>query len=184
VGLADGYNVDMATVTSAPLTLEDFARLPGDGARHEMNAGELITLPPPKSAHSRLARTVFVALHDLLQKEGLREAFMEAGYVLSRAPLTIRQPYVSVLSKARIQETPEDSYFEGAPELAVEVVSPSDAAEELEIKVWQYLNAGAKQVWVIYPRSQDVHVYEAGRIAMLKGDDVLPGFAVKVSQFF
>src|ERR1700693_3937166 len=132
----------MATVTSAAMTVEEFSRLPADGARHEMNAGELITLPPPKSLHSRVARAVFIKLHDFLRNEGLQEVYQETGYVLSRDPLTIRQPDVSVLSKARIQATEDNSYFEGAPELAVEVVSPSDAAEELEIKVRQYLNAG------------------------------------------
>jgi len=180
----------MATVTSTAMTVEEFSRLPADGARHELNAGELITLPPPKSLHSRVARSVFTRLDAFLQNEGLREVYQEAGYALSYEPLTIRQPDVSVLSKARIEVTPEDSYFEGAPELAVEIVSPSDSAEDLEVKVRQYLNAGAKQVWVLYPKSQDLHVFQPDRFFVLKGDqvlegaDLLPGFAVKVSQFF
>jgi len=179
----------MATITSAPLTVEEFARLPGDDARHEINAGELITLPPPKSAHSRLASSLFIGLHAVL-KGGLREVFMEAGYVLSREPLTIRQPDVSVLSKARIEATAEDSYFEGSPELAVEIVSPSETAQDLEIKVRQYLSAGAQQVWVLYPKTQDVHVFGVDRVVVLKNDQVLEGgellagFAVKVSELF
>jgi len=180
----------MATVTSAAMTVEEFARLPADGARHEINAGELITLPPPKSLHSRLARSVFIALDAFLQKDGRREVYQEAGYTLSREPLTIRQPDVSVLSKARIEETPEDGYFEGAPELAVDIVSPSDPAEDLQIKVRQYLSAGAKQVWVLYPKTKDIHVFKAGQLLELSGDevldggDLLPGFAVKVSDLF
>jgi Uma2 family endonuclease len=180
----------MATVTSTAMTVEEFSRLPADGARHEMNAGELITLPPPKSLHSRVARSVFTRLDAFLQSEGLREVYQEAGYLLSYEPPTIRQPDVSVLSKARIDATPEDSYFEGAPELAIEIVSPSDAADELEIKVRQYLNTGAKQVWVLYPKSQDLHVFQPDRFFVLKADevleggDLLPGFAVKVSELF
>jgi Uma2 family endonuclease len=174
----------MATVTSTAMTVEEFSRLPGDGACHEINAGELITLPPPKSMHSRLARSVFIAIHAHLQKEGLREVYMEAGYVLSREPLTIRQPDISVLSKERIQATGEDSYFEGAPELAVEIVSPSDSAEDLEVKVRQYLSAGAKQVWVLYPKPRQVYVWGANEVDIFMGDDVLPGFAVKVSELF
>ena len=172
------------------MTVEEFSRLPADGARHELNAGELITLPPPKSLHSRVARSVFTTLDTFIQKEGLLEVYQEASYVLSYEPPTIRQPDVSVLSKARIAATPEDSYFQGAPELAVEIVSPREEAEDLEVKVRQYLNAGAKQVWVLYPKSQDLHVFQPDRFFVLKGDqvlesaDLLPGFAMKVSQFF
>ena len=172
------------------MTMEEFSRLPADGARHEMNAGELITLPPPKSLHSLISLAVLEALQPYLRQHPLGRAIPEAGYILFREPLTIRQPDVSVLSKARIDATPEDSYFEGAPELAIEIVSPSDAADELEIKVRQYLNTGAKQVWVLYPRSQDLHVFQPDRFFVLKADevleggDLLPGFAVKVSELF
>jgi len=74
--------------------------------------------------------------------------------------------------------------------LAVEVVSPSDAADDLEITVRQYLNTGAKQLWVLYPETKDVHVFEASRLSVLNGEDVLnggvllPGFAVIVSELF
>jgi Uma2 family endonuclease len=180
----------MATVTSTAMTVEEFSRLPGEGARHEINAGELITLPPPKSMHSLTLLAVLECLQAYLRKHPIGRAIPEAGYVLSREPLTIRQPEVSVLSKERIQATGEDSYFEGAPELAVEVVSPSDSAEDLEIKVGQYLSAGAQQVWVLYPKTRDLHVYSAKHAVVLKSDDVLkggeflPGFAVKVSELF
>jgi len=180
----------MATVSSAPLTLEEFSRLPGDGARHEMNAGELITLPPPKSAHSRLARFVFLALNDFVQREGASEVYQETGYILSHEPLTIRQPDVSVLSTARVQATPEDSYFEGAPELAVEILSPSDTVEALQAKVEQYLQTGATQVWVLSPKTQEVFVYQSQRTLVLnsnqvlEGGDLLPGFSIRVSDLF
>ena len=124
----------MATLTTAPLTLEEFAQLPDDGMHHEISEGELITMSGPKSLHSRIIRKVFKAIDTALEKSGYGEAFPEAGYVLARDPLTVRQPDVSVLSTERIQSTPPDDYFEGAPELAVEVVSPSDSAEDLELK--------------------------------------------------
>jgi Uma2 family endonuclease len=184
------YNVDMATVTSRALTLEQFSRLPSDGVCHEMNAGELITLPPPKSLHSRTLMKVLQALLSNLEEHPAWLAIPEAGYVLQRNPLTIRQPDVSVLSKGRVDATPEDSYFEGAPELAIEIVSPSDSAADLEIKLHQYLNTGSKQVWVLYPKTKDVHVFDAARLVVLSGDQVLeggellPGFAVRVSALF
>ena len=181
----------MATVSSAPLTLEDFARLPADGVCHEISSGELITLPPAKSLHSRTALIVMKLLQQYLSQYLGSEAIPEAGYVLSRDPLTIRQPDLSVLNTERIRSTAPDNYFEGAPELAIEIVSPSDSAEDLEIKVRQYLQAGAQQVWILYPKSQDVHVYSPGgplkvleSRETLEGGATLPGFAVKVSDLF
>jgi Uma2 family endonuclease len=181
----------MATVSQAPLTLEQFAQLPRDEARHEIDAGTLIILPPVKSLHSRVARSVFIALQACLDKAGLSEAFLEAGYVLSSDPLTIRQPDISVLRKERIAATEADSYFEGAPDLAVEVVSPSDSAQDLESKVRQYLQAGAKQVWVLYPKTRTIHLFSAGQSLRildenqtLDGGELLPGFFVQVADLF
>jgi len=181
----------MATVLSPPLTLEEFARLPKDGACHEMNAGELLTLPPPKSLHTRVAVTILEALQEQLRQHAALRVIPEAGYVLSRDPLTIRQPDVSVLSRERIRATDPDSYFEGAPELAVEVVSPSESAEDLEIKTRQYLQNGGQQVWIIYPRTQTVHVFSGGSAAIildrdqtLDGGDLLPGLHISVASLF
>ena len=180
----------MATVTSTAMTVEEFSRLPADSARHEMDAGELITLPPPKSLHALTSLAVLEALQPYLRQHPLGRAIPEAGYILFREALTIRQPDVSVLSNARIAATPEDSYFEGAPELAVEIVSPRDEAEDLEVKIRQYLSAGAKQVWVLYPKTQDVRIWTTNQGVLLKGDeilnggDVLPGFSIKVSELF
>jgi Uma2 family endonuclease len=180
----------MAAVTSTALTLEEFARLPGDDVRHEMKAGELITLPPPKSLHALVLLAVLEALQSYLREHPFGRAIPEAGFILSREPLTVRQPDVSVLSESRVQTADGESYFEGAPELAVEVVSPSDSAEDLQIRVRQYLSTGAKQVWVVYSKTKDVHVFELGRTAVLSADQVLeggdlfPGLAIKVSSFF
>jgi Uma2 family endonuclease len=181
----------MATLTQAPLTLEQFASLPAEGVRHEIDAGKLITLPPVKSLHSRIARSVFIAVQACLDDVGLSEAFSEAGYILSEDPLTIRQPDVSVLSKDRIAATDADSYFQGAPDLAVEIVSPSDSAQDLEIKIEQYLQAGARQVWVLYPKTKNIHVFSSGRSPRildenqtLEGGDLLPGFSVRVASLF
>ncbi len=180
----------MATTAAPPLSLEEFSRLPGDSERHEMSEGELITMAPVKSLHSRLARLIFKLLESYLDKSGAAEAFPEAGYVLSRSPLTIRQPDVSVLSKERVLATAEDNYFEGGPELAIEVVSPSDSAEDLELKAKQYLKAGSSEVWVLYPKTKDIHVFAAsGEVKVLGEGDVLqsallPGFSVKVAELF
>ena len=181
----------MAVLAPASLTLEEFSRLPHEGERHEMSAGELITMAPPRYLHSRYATNLCVSLANALFKSQSSEVLSEAGYVLSRDPLTIRQPDVSVLSKERTKSMGEKEYVEGAPELAVEVVSPSDSAQDLSLKVDQYLRAGAKQVWVLYPGVKRVQVFYSDRApAMLDetqtltGGDVVPGFSVQVRNLF
>jgi Uma2 family endonuclease len=181
----------MATTITAPLTLEEFAELPDDGVRHEISEGELITMPAPKSLHTLVAVAIFEALQAYLKQYGAARALPEAGYLLSRKPVTVRQPDVSVLSKERIQSAAPDDYFEGAPELAVEVVSPSDSAEDLEIKVEQYLQSGAKQVWVLYPKTKRIHVFRPGsqpvvldETQTMDGGELFRGFSVKVADLF
>lgn len=179
----------MAT-TTAPLTLEEFAKLPRGTEQHEMSAGHLITMPLPKSLHSLVVGEVIQALQKALGRSSSLYVLAETGYVLSREPLTVRGPDASVISKERIGFTNPDDYFEGAPELAIEVVSPSDSAEDLQLKIDQYLQAGAKQVWVLYPKTKHIHVFRSGTIEILdetrtlEGGDLLPGFSVKVADLF
>jgi len=187
ISLQIPYTGSMATSLAAPLTLEKFSKLPRGQEKHEVNAGELITMPPPKSFHSLVALAVLEALQGYLKQNPFGRAMPEAGYILSRSPLTIRQPDVSVLSKARIHSS--DDYFEGAPELAVEVVSPSDIAEDLQIEVDQYLQAGAKRIWIVYPKTKRIHIFhESGSMTALDesqtldGGDLLPGFSVKAAD--
>lgn len=181
----------MAATLTAPITMDEFARLPRDGARHEISEGELITMPPPKSLHDRVVSALSELLAVHLRRHSVYRAFPGAGYILSRDPLTIRQPDVSLLSKQRVEATDPDDYFEGAPEIAIEVVSPSDPAQDLEIKIEQYFRAGAQQVWVVYPKTQRVHVHYADRRSLilsgdetLAGGDLLPGFSIKTADLF
>ena len=181
----------MAALPSVkPITLEEFSRLPRDGQKHEAAGGELITMPPAKSLHSRIARRISKTLESSLES-GESEMFLEAGYILSLTPLTVCQADVSVLSKDRIRATPPDSYFEGPPEIAIEIVSPSDSAEYMETKVREYLDFGAIEVWVVYPKTKHLHVFSrTGELKVLSESqtiecpDLLPGFSAKAADFF
>jgi Uma2 family endonuclease len=181
----------MPVATTPPITLDGFTRLNADGAQHELNAGELITMPPAKSLHTRIARAVLLLLESFLKKHANFEAFAEAGFVLSADPLTIRQPDVSLLRKERIRATEAENYFGGAPDLAVEVISPTDLAEDIATKVRQYLAAGSHQAWVLYPKTQEVHLFRPNasilildRDQTIDGNPPLPGFSVKVADLF
>jgi len=179
----------MSVTAAIGNTLEDFPFPMGDGVQHEVSAGQLIAAPPAKFSHVKISLAILEALQAYLRGRDWK-AIPEASYVLSLEPLTVRQPNVSVLSRRRFEST-NDSYCEGAPELAIEVVSPGDSAEDLELKITQYLEAGALEVWVVVSENGHVRVFGAdwtGRILdatqKLEGGVVLPGFSVAVSDLF
>jgi Uma2 family endonuclease len=179
----------MATTTNR-LSWEAFEQLPEDGMHYEILAGELITLPPPKSRHSVIGSNSFIALLPL-QQRGLGRVMQEAGYKLSEDPATWIQPDVSFLIAERLRATAPDGYFLGAPELAVEVVSPSESARTLNRKVKALLAAGGHAVWVVYPDDLQVRVYLPGGTSYSRGvgetlsvPDLLPGWELPVALLF
>ncbi len=179
----------MATTTNL-LSWAAFERLPDDGMRYEILAGELIISPPPKSGHSNVASNVFKRLLQL-EAQGLGRVYAEAGYKLSEKPATWIQPDVSFLRADRVRETAADGYFLGAPELAVEVASPSESAPDLERKVDALLAAGSLVVWVIYPVMKKVRVFLQDGTSFSRGSheklglpQLLPDWEAAVSQLF
>jgi len=176
--------------TKTIMSLEEFERLPDNGMRHELNKGELVEMPFPKSGHAKIAMNIAENLSRRIGKD-VGYVYVEAGYRLIDDPPTLRQPDVSFLTARRAKATPPDSYFEGAPELAIEIASPSNSATDLQEKVEQYLAAGAGAVWVVFPTLRRVHVYRPdGTIANLSADrqltaeDILPGLSIPVSSLF
>jgi Uma2 family endonuclease len=178
----------MATRTL--LTLEEFERLPDDEMIHELSKGELISVTYPKFGHSKVALRLQRRLMFFVEERQLGGVYPETGYVLSPDPPTLRFPDLSFLSLERERSQSPDDYVRGAPELAVEIVSPSDSAEDLQLKIHQYLSAGAKAVWVIYPKTRSVHLYQHGVSRVLTEKDVLdapelfPGWSMPVSELF
>src|SRR5204863_304556 len=125
---------------------EEFMALPDDGNKHELNQGELVIMPPPKSEHALIIECVHRILSGYVYERRLGRVLTEVGYLLTREPeIIVRQPDVSYLSIARVKATPRSEYFAGSPELAIEVVSPGNDAEELETKVNQYLTYGSQE---------------------------------------
>jgi Uma2 family endonuclease len=97
---------------------------------------------------------------------------------------------VAFVRKEKVSTLPT-SFAEFAPDLAVEIVSPTDRSSEMEQKISEYLAAGTRLVWVVYPMTKTVYVYGPGRAVQrlsasetLSGEDVLPGFSITVSEFF
>src|SRR5258706_7842265 len=179
----------MVTTTTL-LSWKAFEQLPDDGMRHEVIEGELISLPPPKSGHARVAKRAYRALMPL-EERGLGQVYVEAGYKLSENPPTWVQPDVSLITSERDRATAAAAYFTGAPELAVEVASPSESAPDMERKVDALLAAGSFAVWVIYPESRKVRVFLRDGISISRGmndkltlPELLPGWELPVSKLF
>jgi len=176
----------MATKTL--LTVEQFEQLSDDGMRHELDEGELVSMPPPLGRHGIIQTKTASILMNFVMPRSLGWVFVETGFRLSRD--TVRGPDVSFVRAERAAALDLDSRFECAPDLAVEVISPSETASDIAHKVRQYLRAGAL-VWVLYPNDKTVHVFEPsknGRILeaedLLEAPTLLPGFSVRVSELF
>ena len=161
--------------------------------RYELIAGNLLTLPLPDANHGAIALTVGAALHTFGEDHRAGCAFgAGTGFLLARNPDTVRAPDAAFVSQARLPETglPAD-YFPGAPDLAVEVVSPGDTAGEVEEKVQMWLAHGASLVWVVHPATRTATIYRRDGSAnvlhnddLLDGEAVLPGFAFSVDRLF
>lgn len=175
------------------LTAEEFMRLPDppDGSQQELVRGEIITMPPPKGLHgiccAKVARRVGGFVED--KKLGYVTA-NDAGVILERRPDTVRGPDVAFYSYKRVPQIP-DGYFEVAPDLAVEVLSPDSSYSKLQRKVEQYLKSGSSLVWVCDPEMQTITIYRPKQqpetlesAETISGEKALPGFSCRIADFF
>src|SRR5436853_496992 len=114
------------------MTAEELWRMPDDGMRHELVKGELITMSPAGARHGDIALVIGAHLRAHVAANNLGKAYAaETGFQLTTK--TVRAPDVAFVSNERVINTPK--YFPGAPDLAVEVLSPDDTASEVEAKV-------------------------------------------------
>jgi Uma2 family endonuclease len=174
-------------------TAEELLRMPDDGFRYELVCGELRKMPPAGHVHGRLAATLTASLVRYVTANQLGAVYAaETGFILRRNPDTVRAPDVAFIRQQRVQEVGDVAgYWPGAPDLAIEVVSPSDSYAEVEEKVFEWLEAGTLMVLVVNPRRRSVTVYRslADIIVLtqndaLDGGDVVPGWTMPVKDIF
>jgi Uma2 family endonuclease len=173
------------------VTAEEFLQLGSKMACAELIAGRVIELSPAGAEHSSLGGRVFARL---LAHADDTDAGMcttaDGGYVLSRDPDVVRAPDAAFVARDRLPDgRAPRMFFEGAPDIAVEVMSPSEAAGEIEAKTQQYLRAGTRLVWIIYPDEKLARVWRAdGTTTLIEedgslvGEDVLPGFELPLGD--
>ena len=172
---------------------EQLAEMPDDGLRHELLRGMLVSEPLPSRLHGRTVARFSQLLSNFVGPRRLGVVYTgDTGFVLAREPDTVRGPDMAFLSERRERETADERPFiPGAPDLAIEVLSPDDRTSEVLGKVSDYLAAGCPLVWVVDPVREEVSVFRspfAPRVLagtnFLDGEDVLPGFSVAVAEIF
>jgi Uma2 family endonuclease len=178
-------------IQSRLYTAEDLQTLPSEGKRYELVEGHLIEMSPTGEIHGLLVARLLIRLGVFVEQGDLGRVYgAETGFRLAKNPDTVVGIDVAFVSKARLKPATEE-YFSGAPDLAVEVVSPGNTKTEMHDKVKAYFRAGARLVWMLYPKSRVVYVYISPTdISVLEGDNVLsggnvlPGFTLKISDLF
>lgn len=176
---------------AAPLTIEEFERLPDDGWRLELVRGQVVREPPAGFEHGGVAFRIGSLLLRFIDEHALGMIVgTDSGFVLFDDPPTVRAPDVAFVREDRL-DFDRTRFAPLAPDLAVEVLSPSNTMSEIHDKVLDYLDAGSSLVWVVDPRSRTVTIYRSREEIRLiaadgeiDGGDVLPGFRCKVSELF
>ncbi len=175
----------MATKTL--LTVEEFLRLPEPmDARYELVEGELITVSPTMPEHNDVRDTLLVAFRNFLAGRELGRVWSEQAFHLFGD--TARIPDISFVRAGRVVDPHQ--LPEGAPDLVVEVISPTNTPREIERRISDYFAAGCKRVWLVYPEHREVYIHGLTGVSRRRGDDLLedtellPGFSVKVSSLF
>jgi Uma2 family endonuclease len=184
--------VTMSTTTTLT-TADELFMMPDDGFRYELVRGEVRRMPPAGSEHGAVIMNMGTPLDQFVRAHDLGVVFgAETGFKIASEPDTVRAPDLAFVRRERIPAggIPR-GFWPGAPDLAVEVVSPGDTYTEVEEKVNDWLNAGTRMVLVLNPRTRTVAVYTSHTDVVrlteadtLDGGEILPGFACRVAELF
>ena len=178
--------------TSTPMTAAELFRLPEDGHRHELVAGELRTMAPSGGEHGRVTVKLTVPLGQYVETHHLGAVFgAETGFLLAVDPDTVRAPDLAFVRRERVEAVGnEPGYWPGAPDLVAEVISPNDLYTEVDEKVASWLAHGTQMVLVINPR-RTVAVHRPGRPVhvlteadSVDGEEAVPGWILPVRDLF
>ncbi len=171
------------------MTAEDLLANPVENMCTELVAGHILVREPLGYRHGYVAARLLVAIANHVNAHALGTVLAaESGFTLFRNPDTVRAPDVAFIRAERVPAESMNTYPEFAPDLAVEVLSPSDRAGKVLSKVGDWLDAGARLVWIVDPVRRVARVYRAdGTVTSLSaddsldGEDVLPGLSLSVA---
>ena len=175
------------------MTADELLALPRGEFRYELVNGELKKMSPAGQRHGRIIVRLTEPLARHVRENQLGQVYAaETGFKLKSNPDTVLAADIAFVRKERLELLGEtESYWPGAPDLAVEVNSPSDTVREVESKVAEWLEFGTRIVWVVSPKLRNVTVYRSltdisilTEKDTLDGGDVVPGFQISVAEIF
>lgn len=164
----------------------------GDIGRCELIRGELVVMSPSGAEHGVVVAAITEIVRRFVKRHRLGVVMgAETGFQIEQNPDTVRGPDVAFVAKRRLARKRRKGFFDGPPDLAIEVRSPEDRARDVKDKITLWLTSGCRAVWLVEPRSRTVSIHRASRMtnafgpnARISGGDILPGFQVAVSKFF
>lgn len=175
------------------LTAEELLLMPDNDMRTELLDGVLIEMSPPGGVHARVMARLVRILGNYVEEHALGEVLTgDPGVILRRNPDRVRAPDVCFIAKERLPSTGvPDGYLDFVPDLIAEIISPEDRPGAVRQKVAEWLDGGARLVWIVYPNSRrvvakrhraDERIFHVGE--KLDAEPVLAGFSVPVSELF
>jgi len=181
----------MSTSTTL-MTAEELMQLPRGYYRAELINGELITMPVPGLPHGRIALLLGASLLQFVLDHDLGEVYDYSGYQLTVNPDTVLGPDIAFISKQRLKEMGGvEGYLPGAPDLAVEVLSPGDRPGKVNKKIALYFGSGTRQVWIVDHKHRKATVYRSESDTTifsgpdyLESQDLFPGFRLSLDRIF
>jgi Uma2 family endonuclease len=182
----------MARARTQLMTAAEFFELDVPDGRAELVRGRVVRMSFPGMRHGVVAVKIGARLLGFVEAHALGYVFVETGCITARDPDTVRGPDVAYVSFDRMAgQAPPVQFMPFAPDLAVEVISPTQRPKGIRAKVQDWFAGGARCVWLVYPASRNLYVLGSptdvqilGPGDTVTGGDLLPGFSCQVSAFF
>ncbi len=187
------YPIANKSIAAETITARQLLAMPDDGNRYEIIAGKLHMMSPAGNRHGRIVMRLGSMLDQHVRANDLGTVYAaETGFLISRHPDTVRAPDVAFVGKERVDAMGDlEGYLPLAPDLIVEVISPSDSSQQVEEKARMWLNAGTAIVLTVDPASRTVRVRRAKKTIevlsetdRLETADVVPGWTPNIADFF